>query len=66
MTAAQMYLPQVLGLVALSFLTALAILISRIADRCRQRVGDLGATLSSSSMLANRRIRRCRATCMRM
>jgi hypothetical protein len=35
---------------------------NRIADRCRHRVGCLGATLSSSSMLAKRSIRRCRAT----
>ncbi len=34
---------------------------SRMAGRCRQRVGRLGATLSSSSMLANRRIRFWRA-----
>ena len=32
MTAAQMYLPQVLSLVALSFLTALTILITRLGD----------------------------------
>jgi len=36
-TAAQMYLPQVLGLVALSFLTALAILISRLVDLITNR-----------------------------
>lgn len=32
MTAAQMYIPQLLGLVALAFLTALTILITRIVD----------------------------------
>jgi hypothetical protein len=37
MIAAQMYLPQVLGLVALSFLTALAILVSRIVDIIRNK-----------------------------
>ena len=36
---------------------------SRIAGRCRHREGRLGATLSSSSMLAKRSIRRCRASC---
>lgn len=35
MTAAQMYLPPVLGLVALSFLTGLAILASRLSDLIR-------------------------------
>jgi len=30
---------------------------SRIAARCRQRLGRLGDTLSSSSMFANRNIR---------
>jgi Uncharacterized protein conserved in bacteria len=37
MNAAQQYLPQVLGLVALSYLTALAVLASRIVDLVRQR-----------------------------
>ena len=36
---------------------------SRIAGRCRQRDGRLGATLSSSSMFANRSIRLWRASC---
>ncbi|MGQ3301306.1 MAPEG family protein [Reyranella sp.] len=35
MIAAQMYLPQVLALVALSFVTALAILVSRVVDLVR-------------------------------
>ncbi|CFE39820.1 Uncharacterised protein [Mycobacterium tuberculosis] len=39
---------------------------SRIAGTCRQRDGRLGATLSSNSMLANRSIRRWRASCIRM
>ena len=37
---------------------------SRIAGTCRQREGRLGATLSSSSVLANRRTRRWRANCI--
>lgn len=37
MTAAQMYLPPLLGLVALAFLTALAILITRIVDLVRSK-----------------------------
>lgn len=39
---------------------------SRIAGRCRHVDGRLGATLSSSSMLANRSMRRCRANCIKM
>ena len=35
MIAAQMYLPQLLALVALSFMTALAILVSRLVDLVR-------------------------------
>ncbi|BBK31976.1 hypothetical protein EDC65_0776 [Stella humosa] len=37
MTAAQMYLPQVLSLVALSFLTGLTILVTRALDLARNR-----------------------------
>ncbi|WP_422034222.1 MAPEG family protein [Reyranella sp.] len=37
MIAAQMYLPQVLVLVALSFVTALAILVSRVVDLVRNK-----------------------------
>lgn len=37
MTVAQMYLPQVLSLVALSFLTGLTILVTRAADLVRNR-----------------------------
>ncbi|HQS19003.1 MAPEG family protein [Reyranella sp.] len=37
MIAAQMYLPQVLMLVALSFVTALAILLSRVVDLVRNK-----------------------------
>ncbi len=39
MIAAQMYLPQMLGLIALSFLTGLAILVSRIVDLLRNKRG---------------------------
>ena len=48
---------------AIAMVSSTSEAISRMADRCRHRLGRLGATLSSSSMLANRRIRFWRAYC---
>jgi hypothetical protein len=47
---------------AIATVTSIADAASSIAGRCRQRLGRVGATLSSSSMLANRSIRLRRAS----